>query len=90
MPNPLIGLQVAEMGVLIATCRKEAASIRTTVATLTTNITSTWWKGHDADTFRSQWSDQHRPRSLQVAQELEDLATYLQQQVARQIATSGL
>lgn len=91
MPNsgPL-GLNVAQMNSLIGTCRREAQRIRGAVSDVNGVVASTWWRGQDADTFREDWSYNHRSRVLAVAQELEMIAGQLSRDVAAQQRTSNL
>lgn len=83
-----LGLNVAEMNNLIATCRREAQRIRAAVSDVNATVDSTWWKGKDADRFRHDWSEQHKRQVLAVAAELETLASQLSREVANQVRTS--
>jgi uncharacterized protein YukE len=88
MDPSLLGLNVLQMRTLVAGCQREASAIRSTVQQLQRVIDSTWWQGPDADTFRRQWEAEHRRKSLDVAQDLDQLASFLAHHADKQEVTS--
>ena len=47
-----------------------------------------WWKGPDADRFRSEWEQIHRRASQKISEELRRLAACLRQEAAKQEGAS--
>jgi uncharacterized protein YukE len=85
----LLGLNVAQMRALAATCQREANQIRATVHSLQRTVDATWWEGPDADAFREQWVADHRRAALDAANDLDALASYLSRQISNQEVTSS-
>lgn len=55
---------------------------------LTTQLSSTDWKGPDADRFRTDWDSIHRPALNNVAQALDTAGTTANQNATEQLNTS--
>jgi hypothetical protein len=84
-----LGLNVAEMNNLIGTCRREAQRIRSAVQQVSGAVDATWWKGLDADRFRTDWTSDHRQFVLGVADTLDGVASVLSVEVQNQILVSN-
>lgn len=62
--------------------------LRYSGASIDTLIRGTYWRGRDADLFRSTWSDQHRSTIDQVVATCSSIADLLAAQADEQVAAS--
>lgn len=84
-----LGLDTAQMEQLIRTCTTEATTIESSVRTISGALSSTWWKGGDADRFTSDWQGNYSQQMTRVATELRNVATMLRSQLNEQIQASS-
>ncbi len=89
MDPALLGLHLAQMRALVATCQREANQIRHTVQSLQRTVDATWWEGPDADQFRESWGSEYRRISLDAATDLDALCTHLVRHINSQEMTSS-
>jgi WXG100 family type VII secretion target len=65
-----IGGSIEEMRQLQAAFAREAGTVQQLAATVTSQVTSTWWVGPAAERFREQWNSEFRPVLLQLHEAL--------------------
>jgi uncharacterized protein YukE len=75
-----LGMDTEQVAALGKTMQRDAGQIRSLAKQLDSQLKGVWWKGTDADRFRSDWDGAHRTQ-------LEKLATALEAQ-AKVIATN--
>ena len=66
----------------------QAERIRSYGESMSVEVHQIWWRGPDADKFRSDWDQTHRRTSHRIAGELRQLAALLRQEATRQEGAS--
>ena len=67
---------------------EQAERIRSYGEAMSAEVQQIWWKGPDADRFRSDWEQIHRRSSQKISGELRRLAACLRQDAAKQEGAS--
>lgn len=79
-----LGLDPEQMLVLQKSLQREAGTIRTLSKQLDGQLKSAWWKGKDADRFRSEWDSGHRVQLEKVSAALEAAAKTIATNITQQ------
>ncbi len=83
-----LGMDPEQMGTLQKAMQRDAGQIRTLSKQLDGQLRGAWWKGTDADRFRSDWDGNHRSQLEKVAAALEASAKVIATNVAQQTQAS--
>lgn len=83
-----LGLDPEQMAVLQKALQREAGTIRALAKQLDSQLKSAWWKGKDADRFRSEWDGGHRAQLEKVSAALEGAAKTVATNVTQQTQAS--
>lgn len=83
-----LGMDTEQMGTLGKAMQREAGQIRTLAKQLDGQLRSAWWKGTDADRFRSDWDGTHKVQLDKVASALEAQAKVITTNVTQQTQAS--
>ncbi len=83
-----LGMDTEQMGALGKAMQRDAAQIRTLSKQLDSQLRGAWWKGTDADRFRSDWDGSHRAQLERVAAALEASAKVITSNVTQQTQAS--
>jgi uncharacterized protein YukE len=83
-----LGLDPEQMGALQKLMQRDAGEIRTLTKQLDSKLRSAWWKGSDADRFRSEWDGSHKAQLDKVAAALEAQAKVIASNVTQQTQAS--
>lgn len=83
-----LGLDPEQMGALQKLMQRNAGEIRTLTKQLDSKLRSAWWKGTDADRFRSEWDGSHKAQLDKVAAALEAQAKVIASNVTQQTQAS--
>lgn len=83
-----LGLDPEQMGALQKLMQRDAGEIRTLTKQLDSKLRSAWWKGTDADRFRSEWDGSHKAQLDKVAAALEAQAKVIASNVTQQTQAS--
>ncbi len=83
-----LGLDPEQMAVLQKALQREAGTIRALAKQLDSQLKSAWWKGKDADRFRSDWDGGHRAQLEKVSAALESAAKTVAANVTQQTQAS--
>ena len=84
-----LGADVEELDRLARTFQEEAAKIEQATARISSQVNSVWWKGPDADRFRSEWEGSYRAQLRQIAERLKQTGQQVRQQASQQRQTSS-
>lgn len=63
---------------------EQAERLRGCGEAISAEVHQIWWKGPDADKFRSDWEQIHRQANRRICGELRRLATRLRQEATKQ------
>lgn len=83
-----LGADVEQLDRLGAKFKEKAADIDQMQAQITSQLSSTWWQGGDADKLRAQWNGDLKGQLAKVKALLEATATTIARQAADQRAVS--
>jgi uncharacterized protein YukE len=83
-----MGMDTEQMGTLGKAMQREAGQLRTLAKQLDAQLRGAWWKGTDADRFRSDWDGNHRPGLEKLAAALETQAKVITTNVTQQTQAS--
>lgn len=83
-----LGLDPEQMGALQKSLQRDAGTIRTLSKQLDGQLRSAWWKGSDADRFRSEWDGNHRAHLEKVSAALEAAAKVVATNITQQTQAS--
>jgi uncharacterized protein YukE len=83
-----LGMNTEQMGTLQKAMQRDAGQIRTLAKQLDGQLRSAWWKGTDADRFRSDWDGNHRSQLEKIAAALEAQAKVIATNVTQQTQAS--
>ena len=67
-----LGADVEQLDSLSKKFDAEAQMIAQATQQISAQVNSTWWKGPDADKFRSEWNGQHVAALAKVSQALQE------------------
>ncbi len=70
-----VGMDIQAVRQLAKLLAIKADEIEQIANTLSHTLGGVDWKGHDADTFRSEWNSGHRSQLLHVAAALRDTSS---------------
>ena len=80
----VLGANVEQLDQLVRKFDEEAQKIDTTISTIGTQLSQTWWQGPDSDRFRSEWESSYTSQLRQVIQQLQAFATDCRKQAQEQ------
>ena len=83
-----LGMDTEQVAALGKTMQRDAGQIRTLAKQLDGQLRSAWWKGTDADRFRSDWDGNHRSQLEKIAAALEAQAKVIATNVTQQTQAS--
>lgn len=83
-----LGLDPEQMTALQKLMQREAGGIRTIAKQLDSQLRGAWWKGTDADRFRSEWDGTHKAQLEKIAAALDAQAKVVQKNVTQQTQAS--
>lgn len=69
---------------------QQASNIRRCDEAVTSDISQAWWRGPDAERFRTEWSQVHRQNSQKIISRLQNLAGALRNAAANQERASDV
>lgn len=78
----------AAMRRLAASMDAEAATLRSRLRGLASDLEATWWQGPDADRFRAAWSSEHSRHLSTSIRRLTEAAAQLRAEATAQERTS--
>lgn len=84
-----LGLDPEQMTALQKSMQRDAGTIRSLTKALDSQLRGAWWKGADADKFRSEWDGSHKTQLDRLAVALEAQAKVLQKNITQQTQASG-
>ena len=84
-----LGADVEEMDRLAKAFEQEAKAIQAAISKINGKVSGVWWKGRDADQFRSDWSGQFKPGLQKVVTALEQVSRQVKNEAQQQRITSG-
>lgn len=67
-----VGMDVEQVRDLARQLNDKATQIDDLTSQLTSKLSGTEWKGADADRFRDEWTSNHQPALMRVAEALRD------------------
>lgn len=79
-----LGADVEALDRLSKQFQTSSTALQNTETSISSLVTSAWWKGLDADTFKNQWTSTHKPRLKNVGTTLERLAKNVKEQAEQQ------
>ena len=83
-----LGLDPEQMSSLQKAMQRDAGTIRSLSKQLDGQLRSAWWKGTDADRFRSDWEGNHRAQLEKVSAALDAAAKVIATNVSQQTQAS--
>lgn len=83
-----LGADVEHLDRLGSKFKEKAAELDQMQSQISSQITSTWWQGGDADKFRAEWTGELRGQLTKLKTLLEATATTVARQAADQRAVS--
>ena len=83
-----LGLDPEQMTALQKSFQREATSIRSLGKQLDGQLKAAWWKGTDADRFRSEWDSSHKSQLEKVAAALDEASKRIASNVTQQTQAS--
>lgn len=83
-----LGLDPEQMGTLQKALQRDAGTIRGLAKQLDGQLRSAWWKGTDADRFRSDWDGNHKAQLEKVSAALEAAAKVVATNITQQTQAS--
>lgn len=83
-----LGLDPEQMSSLQKAMQRDAGTIRALSKQLDGQLRSAWWKGTDADRFRSDWEGNHRAQLEKVSAALDAAAKVIATNVSQQTQAS--
>jgi uncharacterized protein YukE len=83
-----LGMDTEQVATLGKTMQRDAGQIRTLAKQLDGQLKGAWWKGTDADRFRSDWDGTHRTQLEKLAAALEAQAKVIATNVTQQTQAS--
>jgi uncharacterized protein YukE len=69
-----LGLDTEHMTSLSKLMNERASDIDSTISKISTKLGNTWWKGNDAEKFRSEWGSTHKSNLKKVAEALRNVS----------------
>ena len=84
-----LGADVEQLDALSKKFDQEAQAISQATSQITSQVHSAWWKGPDADKFRSEWDGQFASQLRKIAEALRQVGTVVRKQAQQQRQTSA-
>ena len=84
-----LGADVEQLDALSKKLTTEGERINSTIGQINGQVKSAWWKGSDADNFRSEWDGTHSAQLRKVAEALKQAGSAVRKQAAQQRTTSN-
>jgi uncharacterized protein YukE len=84
-----LGADVEELDRLARKFDEEAQQISQATQQISSQVQSTWWKGHDSDRFKSEWNSNYASQLRKIAEALKQVGSTVRKQAAQQRQTSG-
>ena len=84
-----LGLDPEQMQALSTQLKNDAATIESLTSRITSKLNGTWWKGKDAEHFRSEWSGTHASNLKKVATALQSASNVITTNKNQQIQASN-
>ena len=84
-----LGADVEELDRLARKFDEEAQQISQATQQISSQVQSTWWKGTDADRFKSEWNSNYASQLRKIAEALKQVGSTVRKQAAQQRQTSG-
>ena len=84
-----LGADVEELDRLARKFDEEAQQISQATQQISSQVQSTWWKGSDADRFKSEWNSNYASQLRKIAEALKQVGSTVRKQAAQQRQTSG-
>lgn len=84
-----LGLDPEQMQTLANQLKNDAATIESLTSRITSKLHGTWWKGKDADKFRSEWTSAHVNNLKKVVSALEAASNVITTNKNQQIQASN-
>ncbi len=83
------GADIAQMQELERTLKTEAENLQNIINSIKTKVHGTDWRGPDAEKFRSEWDGTHTKSLMTVKQQLQQVASIVQNNWREQERTSA-
>ena len=84
-----LGADVEALDQLAKQFSSEAEKIKAAISSIGGKVHGVWWKGRDADQFKSEWDGQYKSALQRVAHALEDASKKVKNEAQQQRITSG-
>jgi uncharacterized protein YukE len=84
-----LGADVEELDRLARKFDEEAQQISQATQQISSQVQSTWWKGADAERFKSEWNGNYASQLRKIAEALKQVGSTVRKQAAQQRQTSG-
>jgi WXG100 family type VII secretion target len=84
-----LGADVEQLDSLSKKFDQEAQAIAQATSQITSQVHSAWWKGADADKFRSEWDGQFASQLRKISEALRQVGTVVRKQAQQQRQTSA-
>jgi uncharacterized protein YukE len=84
-----LGADVEQLDQLSKTFEQEAQQIAQATAKITSQVNSVWWKGPDAERFKSEWEGQYAAQLKRISEALKQVGQVVRKQASQQRQTSA-
>jgi WXG100 family type VII secretion target len=84
-----LGADVEQLDRLARKFDEESQQITQAVSQINSQVQSAWWKGNDADRFRSEWQGTYASQLRRIADALRQVGTSVRRQASEQRQASG-
>jgi uncharacterized protein YukE len=84
-----LGMDVEAGAQLAKTFQKKSSEIGDAISAIDRQLSSTWWKGSDAEKFKSEWNGTHKANLKKAQTCLDDEARSLDKNVKEQTQASN-
>jgi uncharacterized protein YukE len=86
--NNFMGMNIEEVRATADSMQRAARTINDVVARLTQSLSSTDWRGPDAERFRSAWDSAHAPNLRRAADDVTSSTSQVRSHIEAQIRVS--
>lgn len=84
-----LGMDVEAGAQLAKTFQKKGSEIGDAINAIDRQLNSTWWKGSDAEKFKSEWNGTHKANLKKAQTALDDEARKMDKNVKEQTQASN-
>lgn len=84
-----LGADVEQLDQLSRKFDEAAQQISTATQQITSQVNSVWWKGPDAERFKSEWQGQHAAQLKRISEALRQIGQVARKQAQQQRQTSA-